>query len=78
MEPSRFRQRLDYADPAAFRSNRYRGMNSMFSGDIYFSAHSHFLRLIKKKKCLYVSDNYGPGSSSYPHDYYGPDVSNPS
>lgn len=55
MEPSRFRQRLDYADPAAFRSNRYRGMNSMFSGDIYFSGHSHFLRLIKKKKnvCMF-------------------------
>lgn len=48
MEPSRFRQRLDYTDPAAFRSNRYRGMKSMFSGDIYFSGHSHFLRLIKK------------------------------
>jgi len=53
MEPSRFRQRLDYADPAAFRSNRYRGMNSMFSGDIYFSGHSHFLRLIKKIVCMF-------------------------
>ena len=53
MEPSRFRQRLDYTDPAAFRSNRYRGMKSMFSGDIYFSGHSHFLRLIKKNVCMF-------------------------